>query len=185
MRPPAGVPRFADDEALSDLPSARSSPIPDVRRLGAASQANRRRAIDCSTTSCRRAGLSGAQRSRRVISTASPRRGGPPSGHLCPSGRKVTLPIVGSLTSAVRFRPGLYDRVYAGMVKQPKRIGIRWRQSDEPYSVDRRSNRTNSRGRPSTDPSTASLAPSSETSSIEQSRRPRSVDRHPAATIPR
>jgi hypothetical protein len=33
MRPPAGMPRFADDEALSDLPSARSSPIPDVRPL--------------------------------------------------------------------------------------------------------------------------------------------------------
>jgi hypothetical protein len=35
-----GGPRFANDEALSDLPSARSPPVPDVRRLGAASQAD-------------------------------------------------------------------------------------------------------------------------------------------------
>jgi hypothetical protein len=38
MQPPTGVPRFPNDEALSDLPSARSPPVLDVRRLGAASQ---------------------------------------------------------------------------------------------------------------------------------------------------
>ena len=37
-----GGPRFRNDEALSNLPSARSSAIPYVRRLGADPQANPR-----------------------------------------------------------------------------------------------------------------------------------------------